>query len=64
MSRVDNQIKVNKVQNSENIPTNFSKSDFYNYLQGDEGRSFIAGRKEKSAVLEPVLRKEPFVTFE
>lgn len=34
MSQVDNQIKVTKVQNPENIPTNFSKSDFRNYLGG------------------------------
>lgn len=65
MSQVDNQIKVTKVQNPENIPTNFSKSDFRNYLGGWWRQEFYCWEKgKKPAVLETVLRKEPFVTFE
>lgn len=48
MSQVDNQIKVTKVQNPENIPTNFSKSDFRNYLGGWWRREFYCWEKGKN----------------
>lgn len=48
MSRVHNQIKVNKVQNFENIPTNFSKTDFCNYLGGWWRQEFYCWEEGKN----------------